>query len=51
MEADGSKPVNVTVEINLVLASQTKDVDAEALVNAAVEEAHKATEIFLRKIK
>ena len=51
IEADGSKPVNVTVEIDLILASQTKNVDAEALVREAVNEAHKATENFLRKIK
>lgn len=51
VEADGTKPVNVTVEINLILASQTKGVDAEALVKKAVDEAHKATENFLRKIK
>ncbi len=51
VEADGSKPVNVTVEIDLILASQTKNVDAEALVREAVNEAHIATENFLRKIK
>jgi predicted lactoylglutathione lyase len=51
VEADGSKPVNVTVEINLILAAQIKDVDADALVKEAVNQAHKATENFLRKIK
>ena len=51
VEADGAKPVNVTVEIDLTLTPQTKDVDAEALVKAAVEEAHRATENFLRKLK
>ncbi len=51
VEADGAKPVNVTVEIDLVLASQVKGVDAEALVEEAVVEAHRATENFLRKIK
>ena len=51
VEADGSKPVNVTVEINLVLSTQTKNVDAEALVKEAVSEAHRATENFLRKVK
>ncbi len=51
VEADGSKPVNVTVEINLILASQTKDVDADTLVKEAVDVAHKAIENFLRKIK
>ncbi len=51
VEADGYKPVNVTVEINLVLSPQTKNVDADLLVKEAVSEAHKATENFLRKIK
>lgn len=51
VEADGSKPVNVTVEIDLILGSQTKNVDADALVKEAVNEAHGATENFLRKIK
>jgi hypothetical protein len=51
VEAEGSKPVNVTVEINLILTFQTKDVDANALVKEAVNQAHKATENFLRKIK
>jgi hypothetical protein len=51
IEADGAKPVNVTVEINLVLSPEAKGVDAEALVKEAVDAAHKATENFLRKIK
>jgi hypothetical protein len=51
VEADGTKPVDVTVEINLILAPQTKGVHAEALVKEAVDKAHKATENFLRKIK
>jgi hypothetical protein len=51
VEAEGLKPVNVTVEINLILASQTKDVNVESLVNEAVNQAHKAIENFLRKIK
>jgi hypothetical protein len=51
VEADGTKPVNVTVEINLILGPQTKGVDAEGLVKEAVDEAHKATENSLRKIK
>jgi predicted lactoylglutathione lyase len=51
VEADGSKPVNVTVEINLILSAQTKDVDADVLVKEAVNQAHKAAENFLRNIK
>jgi hypothetical protein len=51
VEVDGAKPVNVTVEINLLLSEKTKGVDAQALVKAAVEEAHKEAENFLRKLK
>ena len=51
VEADGAKPVNVTVDIDLVLAPKTKDVDANTLAKQAVSEAHKATENFLRKLK
>jgi post-segregation antitoxin (ccd killing protein) len=51
VEAEGSKPVNVTVEIDLVLAAEAKDVDAQALVTEATSEAHKAAEKYLRKLK
>jgi hypothetical protein len=51
VEATGSKPVNVTVEVDLVLSPQAKGINAEALVNEATNEAHKATENYLRKIK
>ena len=51
VEAAGSKPVNVTVEVDLVLTPQAEGVDAEALVKEATNEAHKASENYLRKIK
>jgi hypothetical protein len=51
VEAVGSKPVNVTVEVDLVLTSQAEGVDVEALVKDATNEAHKASEKYLRKIK
>ena len=51
VEAEGTKPVKVTVEIDLLLSKQAKEVNAEELVEAAIKEAHKATENFLRKIK
>jgi len=51
VEAEGSKPVKVTVEINLTLAPEAKDVDAQALVKEAANEAHKASEKYLRKLK
>ncbi len=51
VEAEGSKPVNVTVEIDLSLTSQARGVDAQTLVKEATNEAHKASENYLRKIK
>ena len=51
VEAEGSKPVNVTVEINLNLTSDAKGIDAQLLVKEAINEAHKASENYLRKIK
>jgi hypothetical protein len=51
VEAVGLKPINVTVEVDLVLTPQTEGIDAEALVKEATKEAHKATENYLRKIR
>jgi len=51
VEADGTKPVNITVEIDLVLSPEMKGFDAGTLVNEAVKEAVKASEIYLRKLK
>jgi hypothetical protein len=50
VEADGTKPVNVTVEIDLELSPKMKDFDADTLVNEAVKEAHRASENYLRKL-
>ncbi len=51
VEVEGTKPVNVTVEIDLLLSKLIKGVKAEALVEAAIKEAHRATENFLRNLK
>jgi len=51
VEAVGSKPVNVTVEIDLALSPQAEGIDAQTLVKEAVNEAHIASEKYLRKIK
>ena len=50
VEAEVIKPVNVTVEIDLELSPKMKDFDATKLVNEAVEEAHKTSEDYLRKL-
>jgi len=51
VEVSGTKPVDVTVEIDLLLGKYVKGINAEELVKDAVEEAHKATEKFLRQLK
>lgn len=51
VEAVGSKPVDVIVEIDLVLSSEAKGIDAKTLVKEAAYEAHKASEKYLRKLK
>ncbi len=51
VEASGSKPLDVSVEIDLDLSPDAKGVNAETLVKEAVDEAHRASENYLRKIK
>jgi len=51
VEAVGPKPVNVTVEIALALTPEAKGIDAQTLVKEAVNEAHIASEKYLRKTK
>ncbi len=51
VEADGAKPLNLTVEIDLALSPQMKNFDADTLANEAVKEALKASENYLRKLK
>jgi post-segregation antitoxin (ccd killing protein) len=51
VEADGTKPVNLTVEIDLALSPKMKDFDVDALAKEAVKEALKASENYLRKLK
>jgi hypothetical protein len=51
VEVEGAKPVNVTVEINLLLSKDMKGADAESLVKEAVDAAHRATQNFLSKLK
>lgn len=51
VEAAGSKPVSVTVEVDVELTAQSEIINPEALVKEATNEAHKAIEKYLRKIK
>lgn len=51
VEAEGLKPLNVTVEIDLVLSPKMKGFDPEMLVKEAIKRAFEASEIYLRKLK
>ncbi len=51
VEAEGIRPVNVTVDIELILRSEAKGIDAESLVKEAATAGQSAAENFLRKIK
>lgn len=50
VEADGVKPLNLTVEIDLALSPQMKDLNVDKLVEEAVKEALKVSENYLRKL-
>ncbi len=51
VEAEGTKPLNVTVEITLTLTPEVKGVDADKLAKEAAAAGQQAAENFLRKIK
>ena len=50
VEAEGTKPVNVIVDVDLALSQEIKDVDVNTLVEEAVKEAFKAVEDYLSKL-
>jgi len=50
VEAEGAKPVNLSVEVDLVLSAEAKGIKHKTLVDEAVAEAFKAIEIYLRKL-
>jgi hypothetical protein len=51
VEVEGTKPVNIAVEVDLLLSKQVKTVDVETLVKEAVNTGHIAAENFLRRIQ
>jgi hypothetical protein len=51
VEAEGAKPLSLTVEVELALSPQAEDIDADALADEAVKEALEASEKYLRKLK
>ena len=51
VEAEGPKPLNLTVDVDLALSQQGKDIDLKKLVDEAVKEALKTSDHYLRKLK
>ena len=50
VEALGTKPVDLSVEIDIILHEDAKGVDVDSLVKEAVVQAHLVSENFLRKL-
>ena len=50
VEAAGSRPINVSVEIDLTLSPEAKTYSADRLVNEATERAFEAVEEKLREL-
>ena len=50
VEAEGSKPVSFSVEVDLALLPEVKGVNQKALADEAVKEAFIAIEKYLRKL-
>ncbi len=51
VEAEGAKPINLRIEINLALSRQISAFDPEILSAEAAKEALKASDNYLRKLK
>ena len=51
VEAEGSKPLNLTIEIDLQLTAKAKDAEAKSLADEAAKQALKAAENYLRKLR
>ena len=51
VEAEGNKPLNVTIEIELELSKKTQVSDSNIIVNESIDSAFKATEDYLRRLK
>ena len=50
-EAEGERPLSLTVDVDIALSPSLKDYDVDQLVKEAVKEALKASDDYLRKLK
>jgi hypothetical protein len=51
VEADGTKPVSLAIDLDIALAPTLKDFDVKKLVDEAVKAAFAAAEKYLRELK
>ena len=51
VEAEGSKPLNLTIEVDLALAPHLTNTDIKALADEAAKTALQASENYLRTLK
>lgn len=51
VEAEGSRPVNLTVEVHVSLTPLMRSLDVQKLANEAIEKAFSSAEKYLRELK
>jgi len=51
VEAEGAKPVTLTIEVEVSLSPLMKNFDAQKLANEAVKEAYASAEEYVRELK
>ena len=51
VEATGSRPINITIDVDLSLSPQVKNCDVEKLANEATQKAFEAIEQNLGELK
>jgi len=51
VEAEGTKPVTLTIEVDISLSPLMKNFDAQKLANEAVKKAHASAEEYVRELK
>ena len=51
VEAEGAKPVTLTIEVDVALSPLMKNFDAQKLANEAVKKAYASAEEYVRELK
>ena len=51
VEAQGAKPVTLTIEVDVAFSPLIKNLDAQKLANEAIKEAYASAEEYMRELK